>query len=355
MNRQSGSTRRRNRTTVSDLHPLAAPFPPLQRVGLFAASSVRALAGFAALNAAARECVTQMGVRDRALPRALQADVARRADRAAVKCAWECKALADALVPNAQQLGIDAVQVELLIAFRDVGNLPVSWSLATPLEEWAGVNLFLLPLKEWDAVAMDSVHPEQGSVTAISLVNRYLTGAVDLTQLPASLVTLDLSQNQLTGAVDLTQLPASLAGISLGFNKLTGTIDLTKLPATLRQVWLYANQLMTRQPADGSRPPLTAAAGDEGPEPRPKHAVGLSRPDEAPGVADETPRGLQPADGSRRPHPPSGVAHGVVAGRLQAGGHLGPHQTPGVADETHPAAEPTDRHRRPDEAPGVDE
>ena len=120
-----------------NLHPLAVPFPPLQRVGMFAASSVRALADFAALNAAARECVTQMGVRDRALPGALRADTARGADRAAVKCAWECEALADALVPAARQLGIDvAAQVELLIAFRDVGNLPASWSLATPLAEW---------------------------------------------------------------------------------------------------------------------------------------------------------------------------------------------------------------------------
>ncbi len=73
------------------------------------------------LNAAACECVTHMAVRDRALPRALQADVARGADhRAAVKCACECEALADALIPNARQLVIDAAQVELLIAFCNV-------------------------------------------------------------------------------------------------------------------------------------------------------------------------------------------------------------------------------------------
>jgi hypothetical protein len=124
------------------LHPLAAPFPPLQRVGLFAASSVRALADFAALNAAARECVTQMGVRDRALPGALLADMVHCSHRELVKCAWECEALADALVPAAQQLGIDAAQVEVLIPFRDVGNLPASWSLATPLEQWEDVDDF---------------------------------------------------------------------------------------------------------------------------------------------------------------------------------------------------------------------
>jgi hypothetical protein len=155
-----------------DALPLAVPFPPLQRVGLFAAASVRALADFARLNAAARECVTQMGVRDKALPGALRADFARGADRAAVKCAWECEALADALLPNARQLGIDAAQVELLIAFRDVGNLPASWSLATPLAQWEDVAL-----------------SAQGAVTEIDLGGRVnqLTGHVELTALPASL------------------------------------------------------------------------------------------------------------------------------------------------------------------------
>jgi hypothetical protein len=158
------------------LHPLAAPFPPLQRVGLFAAASVRALADFAHLNAAARECVTQMGVRDKALPGALRADIARGADRAVIKCAWECEALADALVPAAQQIGIDAAaQVELRIAFRDVGNLPASWSLATPLAQWDGIKL-----------------SAQGDVVEIDLRDNQLTGAIDLTQLPATLTELDL-------------------------------------------------------------------------------------------------------------------------------------------------------------------
>ncbi len=181
-----------------NLHPLAVPFPPLQRVGMFAASSVRALADFAALNAAARECVTQMGVRDRALPGALRADVARGADFAAVKCAWECEALTDALVPAAQQLGIGAAaQVELLIAFRDVGSMPASWSLATPLAT---------PLAQWEGVRVSA----QAAVAEIDLGGRMnqLTGHVDLTQLPATLTCLNLAGNQLTGAVDLTKLPA---------------------------------------------------------------------------------------------------------------------------------------------------
>jgi hypothetical protein len=176
----------------TNLHPLAVPFPPLQRVGLFAADSVRALADFSHLNAAARECVTQMGVRDRALPGALQADIARGADRAAVKCAWQSEALVQSLVPAAQQLGIDAAQVELLIAFRDVGNVPSSWSLAAPLAQW-------------DRVALSA----QGSVTEINLYDQQLTGHVDLTQLPASLTLLDLSENALSGAVDLGYAGAS--------------------------------------------------------------------------------------------------------------------------------------------------
>ena len=168
----------------SDLHPLAVPFPPLQRVGLFAAASVRALADFAALNAAARECVTQMGVRDRALPGALRADIARGADRAAVKCAWECEALADALVPTAQQLGI-AAQVELLIAIRDVGNLPASWSLATPLAQWYGVKISaqgsvatIDRSRGADGLVDKSVTGPQGGVSTIDR-SRGADGAVD--------------------------------------------------------------------------------------------------------------------------------------------------------------------------------
>jgi hypothetical protein len=187
---------------------------------------VRALADFAHLNAAARECVTQMGVRDKALPAALRADFSRGADRAAVKCAWECEALADAVVPAARQLGIDAAPVELLIAFRDVGNLPSSWSLATPLARWAGVKV-----------------SDQGNVAKIALSDKNLTGHVDLIQLPASLTWLDVNQNKLSGAVDLTKLPAALTDLFLSDNRLTGAVDLTKLPPSLEKLMLGWNQL----------------------------------------------------------------------------------------------------------------
>jgi hypothetical protein len=167
-------------------------------------------------------------------------DIARSVDRVAVKVAWECEALADALVPAARQLGIDAAaQVELLIAFRDVGNLPASWSLATPLAQWAGVAL-----------------SEQGSVTKFALIRSFedqcfedlsiedqqllrdtqLTGHVDLTQLPASLTLLCLEHNRLSGTIDLTKLPEALTILYLDQNQLSGAVDLTKLPATLTKL-----------------------------------------------------------------------------------------------------------------------
>jgi hypothetical protein len=236
----------------TDLHPLAAPFPPLQRVGLFAAASVRALAEFSHLNAAARECVTQMGVRDRALSGALRNDIARvpeyaatarapwmtddddpslslEPDRAAVKCAMECEALAGALLPAARQLGIDAAQVELLFAFRefDFFMMPRSWSLATPLAQWHGVTLNAC-----------------GSVTKIDVSEtRDMTGHVDLTKLPATLTMVELSYNALEGRVDLTRLPPTLAVLHLGHNQLEGTIDLTQLPETLTELYLFCNRL----------------------------------------------------------------------------------------------------------------
>jgi hypothetical protein len=257
MNRQAGNARRRNRTTFSDLHPLGVPFPPLQHVGLFAAASVRALADFAHLNAAARECVTQMGVRDKALPAALRADIARGADRAAFKCAWECEALEDALFPNARQLGIDVGQVELLIAFRDVGNLPASWSLSTPLAQWVDVKVtrqgavfdinLSIGLDEDDLSAQLTGHVDltrlPASLTELRLSWNQLTGTMDLTKLPASLTQLFLTHNQLSGGVDLTKLPASLNRLDLDGNQLTGAVDLTRLPASLTQLILRQNQL----------------------------------------------------------------------------------------------------------------
>jgi hypothetical protein len=242
-------------------HPLSIPLPPLQRVGLFAAASVRALADFAALNEAARECVTQMGVRDRALPGALRAEAARGADRAAIKRAWECESLADALVPAAQQLGIDAAaQVELLIAFRDVGNVPASWSLAKPLAQWAGVTLSArgsvseIDLHDTQLTGHVDLTQLPARLPELYLQQNQLTGPVDLTKLPASLTQIYLHENQLTGAVDLTQLPARLTQLSLGKNQLTGAVDLTKLPASLRLLALHENQLtgavdLTKLPA----------------------------------------------------------------------------------------------------------
>jgi hypothetical protein len=204
---------------ISDLHPLAVPFPPLQRVGLFAAASVRALADFAALNAAAHECVTQMGVRDRALPGALQCDIAMRADSAAVKCAISCEALADALVPAARQLGISPIAIEILIAFRDVSHLPPSWTLASPLMAWRGVGLSDFGL-------------------IIFLPYAQLTGSVDFARLPPTLYKLVLPDNALVGTPDLTRLPPSLMELDLGYNSLSGAVSLASLPATLTHLRL---------------------------------------------------------------------------------------------------------------------
>ncbi len=190
-----------------------------------------------------------MGVRDRALSGALQADIARGAHRAAVKRAWECEALADALVPAARQLGIDAAHVELLIAFRDVGNLPASWSLATPLAQWAGVTLSAhgdvtaIILKGQQLAGHVDLTRLPASLTEVYLHQNQLSGAVDLTKLPASLTHLCLDNNQLTGPVDLTRLPATLTALGLGRNQLTGPVDLTQLPASLTQLHLHQNQL----------------------------------------------------------------------------------------------------------------
>jgi hypothetical protein len=77
------------------------------------------------------------------------------------------------------------------------------------------------------------------------LLQNQLTGAVDLTHLPASLENLWLCSNQLTGSVDLTQLPTTLVALVLHCNKLTGAVDLTKLPTSLTTLSLYHNAGLT--------------------------------------------------------------------------------------------------------------
>jgi hypothetical protein len=229
-------------TSFNDRHPLAVPFRPLQLVGLFAAFSVRALAEFAHLNAAARECVTEMGVRDKALPGAIARDAAAggdtgRADfavRGAIRSSWavESRVVAEA---NAHR---EALRALLLRAFRDVENVPASWSMSVPLSSWEGVTmsgselsveLFHHSLR--GPVAFECL---PSSLRALRLHMNYLTGGVAWTQLPASLAELALLQNQLSGPLDLTRLPAALTSLIVGVNRgFTGPVDLTQLPAKL--------------------------------------------------------------------------------------------------------------------------
>jgi hypothetical protein len=182
----------------TDLHPLAVPFPPLQRVGLFAAASVRALVEYSHLNAAALECVTEMAVCDRALPRALDSDMARDdADHidgvvhAALSCTWlSSPVLAHASVRST------ATRALLLHAFHDVARLPRDWSVTRPLRLWTGVSArdFRGPL------------PDGGIRVDLIMVNvagySPMHGAVDLSVLPSRVQILALDDNTFSGGLD---------------------------------------------------------------------------------------------------------------------------------------------------------
>jgi hypothetical protein len=253
-----------------DLHPLAVPFPPLQRVGLFAAGSVRALAEFTLLNAAAHECVTQMGVAEKALPAALRIDaplsahasVSQRAD-AIIKAALQCDSLVDDFVAAAKRHGIAANELDYLAAFRAVSNMPGSCTLASQGRAWAlfalsyglqhkglagHVELHRLPSTlqaldlNWNslsgALSLDCLPP---TLTRCELHNNRFSGEVDLSALPATLTLLDVHANSLSGELDLTRLPGCLSVLDVSGNNFAGAVDLDHLPKSMRKLWLQNN------------------------------------------------------------------------------------------------------------------
>jgi hypothetical protein len=190
-------------TATADANPLSLSSRPLQRVGKFSATNVRALADFTHLNAAARECVTRQSAE--AFMNAFIRDVERGKSRAAVRCAMRSECLAPALLAIAKSFDI-----AMLVAVSEVDNVPASWSLSTPLAQW-------------DALTFGSQRTPPTDGNAITLSGRALTGRVDWARIPSKLVELDLSDNDLEGEVPFALLPATLRKLNLrGNRRLTG-------------------------------------------------------------------------------------------------------------------------------------
>jgi hypothetical protein len=237
---------------TKEINPLSIPLRPLQCVGRFCATDTEAIARFAHLNRAARECVIDFGGLERALPAAFASDAQRggarfativyRALVAADRAAAEDEDVSPhrayfepSIAAEARRQGV-AVSAQLLHAFRDVTNLPESWTLTEPLLSWQGVEA------EDDFCMI----PSGGSpgVIKIDLSDLDLYGAVDFTALPEGVTRINLNRNELSGAPDLSRLPRSLLQLWLGSNNLTGTATLPAADSPLEHLWLEHNDAL---------------------------------------------------------------------------------------------------------------
>ena len=80
-----------------------------------------------------------------------------------------------------------------------------------------------------------------GELQQLILRYNFFTGLVDLTRLPFGLQSLSLQSNRFSGTIDLASLPPTLHSIYLGCNNLDGGLDLSSLPRTLRDLYLNDN------------------------------------------------------------------------------------------------------------------
>mmetsp|Transcript_318 Transcript_318/g.443 ORF Transcript_318/g.443 Transcript_318/m.443 type:complete len:211 (+) Transcript_318:92-724(+) len=80
------------------------------------------------------------------------------------------------------------------------------------------------------------------ALTRFLLLSCDLFGFVDLTILPPGLRR-SLTNNRFCGTLDLTSLPATLVSLDLYGNEFEGPVDLSKLPASLKDAVLSGNKL----------------------------------------------------------------------------------------------------------------
>jgi hypothetical protein len=274
-----------------DASILAVPLPPLRLIGKFVASSALAVAEFAALNAAARECMFGLGLVEATLPAAMANDAAAHAttpsvdqlvQRAVARLTRQPESaqpavhvaacdderpptcvLAHWLVECAQRQGL-AVRALLIHSCRRLKFRPLNWSLRAENASFDGVT--------GDDVAAGDVTVSRGGVViddgryAGELSVHLGGGCIDFTCIPrrvtawtsvnadlcgpllwhaqSRLQTLNLSMNpKFGGQLHVAQLPRTLTRLLLMRCGLTGSVDLSALPPTLAMANLCWNQL----------------------------------------------------------------------------------------------------------------
>ena len=79
------------------------------------------------------------------------------------------------------------------------------------------------------------------SLVTMNLSVNSFTGSVDLSTLPSTMVGLQLQHNKFSGELDLKAFPPKMAVADLGYNSFRGSVNLTALPSSLRVLSLHCN------------------------------------------------------------------------------------------------------------------
>ena len=108
-------------------------------------------------------------------------------------------------------------EYELAKFISDVENPHASWSTATPVCEWDGVNC-----------------NKQDEVIRISWCSQGLRGALHWQHLPRSVRSLNIFNNLLSGTVDFSALPLGLVHLWVDSNAFSGELHFEHLPPNIR-------------------------------------------------------------------------------------------------------------------------
>ena len=113
----------------------------------------------------------------------------------------------------------------LLAMTANVTNKAATWNATVPACSWEGV-----------------ICDEVATVSELHWRAFHLGGVIDLTSMPANIISVDVSYNQLMGSPNLSALPSSLRVLDVSGNGYAGVIDLTHVWGGMTSVRLDTNR-----------------------------------------------------------------------------------------------------------------
>ena len=111
------------------------------------------------------------------------------------------------------------LEYDLVRFVADIKGPHSSWKASTPACEWKSV-----------------ICDEDSRVENIDLSFMYLSGSLQWSYLPRTVLSFAASDNHLTGTVPFDLLPPELTDLCLLQNAFSGELDFTHLPDTLKEI-----------------------------------------------------------------------------------------------------------------------